>query len=169
MVNKDQLEQTPEGHQVLVLMASNFTDEEFQPALTLIEQLYIEDQTVWDAGLNHESKWPFVHTTPAHRLLIFFEHPDHVARIKSELQQRQIEHEANSVVPKPVRSVRKVQKPKKKMTHRPQKKKPSKKSKNAKTLRAKSKKPSRSRAGKSVRKVSGQKKKSKKPAKGRRR
>ncbi len=169
MVNTDQLEQTPEGQKVLVLMASNFSDEQFQPALTLIEQLYIEDQTVWDAGLNHEGKWPFVHTTPAHRLLIFFEHPDHVARIKGELQQRQIEHEANSVVPKPVRSVHKVQQPKKKTTHRPHKKKPSKKSKKPKTLRAKSKKPGRPKARKPVRKATGQKKKSKKSAKARRR
>jgi hypothetical protein len=165
MVNKDQLEQTPEGHQVLVLMASNFTDEEFQPALTLIEQLYIEDQTVWDAGLNHEGKWPFVHTTPAHRLLIFFEHPDHLERIKGELQRRQIEHEANLVVPKPVRLVRKVQKPKKKATHRPRKKKPAKST----THKVKGKKPGRPKARKPVRKASGQKKKSKKPVKARRR
>ena len=40
MVNKDQLDQTEEGRQVLALMAESFSAEQFQPALTLIEQRY---------------------------------------------------------------------------------------------------------------------------------
>jgi len=91
MVNKDQLEQTNEGQQVLALMAEHFSEEQFQPALTLIEQLFTEDQTVWDAELNHDSKLPFIRTTPAHRLLVFFEHPDHLAKVKKELERRQLE------------------------------------------------------------------------------
>ncbi len=92
MVNKDQLEQTEEGRQVLALMAENFTAEQFQPALTLIEQRYTEDLTVWDADLNHDSKLPFNRTNPAQRLLIFFASPDHLAIIKDELEQREAEH-----------------------------------------------------------------------------
>lgn len=92
MVNKDQLEQTEEGRQVLALMAENFTVEQFQPALTLIEQRYTEDLTVWDAELNHDSRLPFNRTNPAQRLLIFFASPDHVAIIKDELEQREAEH-----------------------------------------------------------------------------
>ena len=91
MVNKDQLEQTNEGQQVLALMAEHFSEEQFQPALTLIEQLFTEDQTVWDAELNCDSKLPFIRTTPAHRLLVFFEHPDHLAKVKKELERRQLE------------------------------------------------------------------------------
>jgi hypothetical protein len=91
MVNKDQLEQSSEGHQVLALMAKHFSEEQFQPALTLIEQLYTEDQTVWDGDLNNDSKLPFIRTTPAHRLLVFFEHPNHLAKVKKELDQRQLE------------------------------------------------------------------------------
>jgi hypothetical protein len=92
MTNKDQLDQTSEGHQVLALMAEHFTEEQFQPALTLIEQRYTEDLTVWDAGLNHDSKLPFNRTTAAGRLLVFFASPDHVAKIKDELEQREVEH-----------------------------------------------------------------------------
>jgi hypothetical protein len=93
MVNKDQLEQTEEGRQVLALMAENFTAEQFQPALTLIEQRYTEDLTVWDAELNHDSKLPFNRANPAQRLLIFFASPDHLAIIKDELEQHEAEHE----------------------------------------------------------------------------
>src|SRR5580704_6596739 len=92
MVNKDQLEQTEEGRQILALMAENFTAEQFQPALTLIEQKYTEDLTVWDAELNHDSKLPFNRTNPAQRLLIFFASPEHLAIIKDELEQREAEH-----------------------------------------------------------------------------
>jgi hypothetical protein len=92
MVNKDQLEQTSEGKQVLALMAEHFTDEQFQPALTLIEQRYTEDLTVWDAELNHDSKLPFHQTDTAQRLLVFFDSPDRVAKIKNELEQREAEH-----------------------------------------------------------------------------
>ena len=93
MVNKDQLEQTSEGKQVLALMAEHFTDEQFQPALTLIEQRYTEDLTVWDAELNHDSKLPFHQTDTAQRLLVFFDSPDHLAKIKDELAEREAEHE----------------------------------------------------------------------------
>jgi hypothetical protein len=92
MTNKDQLDQTSEGHQVLALMAENFSEEQFQPALTLIEQRYTEDLTVWDAELNHDSKLPFNRTTAAGRLLVFFASPDHLAKIKDELGQREAEH-----------------------------------------------------------------------------
>jgi len=92
MVNKDQLEQTSEGRQVLALMAENFTVEQFQPALTLIEQRYTEDLTVWDAELNGDSKLPFTRTTPAQRLLVFFDSPDRVAEINDELERREAEH-----------------------------------------------------------------------------
>ena len=92
MVNKDQLEQTSEGRQVLALMAKNFTAEQFQPALTLIEQRYTEDLTVWDAELNGDSKLPFTRTTPAQRLLVFFDSPDRVAEINDELERREAEH-----------------------------------------------------------------------------
>jgi hypothetical protein len=92
MVNKDQLEQTGEGQQVLALMAKNFTAEQFQPALTLIEQRYTEDETVWDADLNSDSKLPFLKTNSAHRLLVFFASPSHLARVKNELEQREAEH-----------------------------------------------------------------------------
>jgi hypothetical protein len=99
MVNKDQLDQTPEGKEVLALLAKHFSAEQFQPALTLIEQRYTDDQTVWDAELNHESKWPFLKTHSAHRLLIFFASPSHVAKIKAELGQHAAEaaiHAADS-------------------------------------------------------------------------
>lgn len=91
MVNKDQLDQSPEGKEVLALLAKHFTEEQFQRALTLIEQLYTDDQTVWDAELNHESKWPFLKTDSAHRLLVFFASPDHVAKVKDELERRAAE------------------------------------------------------------------------------
>jgi hypothetical protein len=87
MVNKDQLDQSPEGKQVLALLTEHFTADQFQPALTLIEQRFTDDQTVWDAELNHDSRWPFLKTDSAHRLLIFFGSPTHVAKIKSELKQ----------------------------------------------------------------------------------
>jgi hypothetical protein len=92
MVNKDQLEQTGEGQQVLALMAKNFTAEQFQPALTLIEQRYTEDETVWDADLNRDSKLPFLKTNSAHRLLVFFASPTHLAGVKNELERREAEH-----------------------------------------------------------------------------
>ena len=92
MVNKDQLEQTEEGRQVLALMAEHFTDEQFQPALTLIEQRYTEDLTVWDAELNHDSKLPFHQTDTAQRLLVFFDSPERLAMIKDELEHREAEH-----------------------------------------------------------------------------
>jgi hypothetical protein len=92
MVNKDQLEQTSEGQQVLALIAKNFTAEQFQPALTLIEQRYTEDLTVRDAELNSDSKLPFSRTTSAQRLLVFFAGPDRLAKIKDELEQREAEH-----------------------------------------------------------------------------
>ena len=99
MVNKDQLDQTGEGKEVLALLAKHFTAEQFQPALTLIEQRYTDDQTVWDAELNHESKWPFLKTDSARRLLVFFASPSHVAKIKAELERRAAEaviHAADS-------------------------------------------------------------------------
>jgi hypothetical protein len=92
MVNKDQLEQTSEGKQVLALMAEHFTEEQFQPALTLIEQRYTEDLTVWDAELNHDSKLSFEHTNAAQRLLVFFDSPERIAKIKDELAERESEH-----------------------------------------------------------------------------
>jgi hypothetical protein len=92
MVNKDQLEQTSEGKQVLALMAEHFTDEQFQPALTLIEQRYTEDLTVWDAELNHDSKLSFEHTDTGQRLLVFFDSPERIAKIKDELAEREAEH-----------------------------------------------------------------------------
>lgn len=97
MVNKDQLDQTPEGKEVLALLAKHFTAEQFQPALTLIEQRYVENQTVWDAELNHESQWPFLKTDSAHRLLIFFASPTHVDKIKAELKQHVAEVATHAV------------------------------------------------------------------------
>jgi hypothetical protein len=91
MVNKDQLDQTSEGQQVLALMAKHFTAEQFQPALTLIEQCYTEDETVWDAELNSDSKLPFLKTNSAHRLLVFFASPSHLAKVKNLLEQREAE------------------------------------------------------------------------------
>jgi hypothetical protein len=91
MVNKDQLDQTSEGQQVLALMAKHFTAEQFQPALTLIEQRFTEDETVWDAELNSDSKLPFLKTNSAQRLLVFFASPSHLAKIKNELEQREAE------------------------------------------------------------------------------
>lgn len=60
MVNKDQLDQSPEGQQVLALLAANFSADQFQPALTLIEQRYTEDQTVWDHASHRlrQQGWP---------------------------------------------------------------------------------------------------------------
>jgi len=92
MVNKDQLDQTSEGKQVLALMAKHFTAEQFQPALTLIEQRYTEDETVWDAELNSDSKLPFLKTDSAHRLLVFFASPSHLVKIKNALDQREADH-----------------------------------------------------------------------------
>jgi hypothetical protein len=92
MVNKDQLEQTSEGQEVLALMAKHFTAEQFQPALTLIEQWYTEDETVWDAELNRDSKLPFLKTNSAHRLLVFFASPSHLGKVKNELEKREAEH-----------------------------------------------------------------------------
>src|SRR5579859_1476311 len=89
MVNKDQLDQTSEGQQVLALLTKHFSAEQFQPALTLIEQWYTEDETVWDAELNSDSKLPFLKTHSAHRLLVFFASPSHLAKVKNELVQRQ--------------------------------------------------------------------------------
>ena len=97
MVNKDQLEQTSEGQQVLAFMAKSFTAEQFQPALTLIEQRYTEDLTVWDTELNSDSKLPFSRTTSAQRLLVFFASPDRLAKIKEELEQREAEHAIKQV------------------------------------------------------------------------
>ena len=88
MTNKDQLEQTGEGKEVVALLATHFPAEQFQAALTLIEQRYTDDQTVWDAGLNRESKWPFLKINEARRLLVFFASPSHLAQIKAELAQR---------------------------------------------------------------------------------
>jgi hypothetical protein len=104
MVNKDQLEQTGEGKQVVALLSEHFAAEQFQPALTLIEQWYTEDQTVWNADLNKDSKLPFLKTPPAHRLLVFFASPDHVAKIKDELARREAEHPHKPVEP-PVTSL----------------------------------------------------------------
>jgi hypothetical protein len=92
MVNKDQLDQTSEGQQVLALLAKNFTADQFQPALTLIEQWYTEDETVWDAELNRDSKLPFLKTNAAHRLLAFFASPSHLEKVKNELEHREAEH-----------------------------------------------------------------------------
>ena len=92
MVNKDQLEQTSEGKHVLALMAEHFTEEQFQSALTLIEQRYTEDLTVWDAELNHDSKLSFEHTDTGQRLLVFFDSPERIAKIKDELAEREVEH-----------------------------------------------------------------------------
>jgi hypothetical protein len=111
MTNKDQLDQTSEGHQVLALMAENFSAEQFQPALTLIEQRYTEDLTVWDAELNHDSKLPFHRTTAAGRLLVFFASPDHLAKIKDELEQREAEH-AIKMAEGPARNISATAKPK---------------------------------------------------------
>lgn len=105
------MDQTEEGRKVLALMAENFTAELFQPALTLIEQRYTEDLTVWDAELNHDSKLPFNRTTPAQRLLVFFASPDHLARIKDELAQREAEH-AIKMAEGPARNVPATTKPK---------------------------------------------------------
>ena len=117
MVNKDQLDQTREGKEVLALLAKHFTAEQFQPALTLIEQRYTDDQTVWDAELNHESKWPFLKTDSAHRLLVFFASPDRLAKIKDELGQREAEH-AIKQAEGPVGKVPAAAKPKaKRKTH----------------------------------------------------
>lgn len=91
MVNKDQLDQSGEGKEALALLAKHFTAEQFQPALTLIQQRYTEDQTVWDAELNQESKWPFLKTNSVRRLLVFFASPSHLAKIKAELEQRAAE------------------------------------------------------------------------------
>ena len=92
MVNKDQLEQTSEGQEVLASMAMHFTAEQFQPALTLIEQWFTDDQTVWDAELNRDSKLPFLKTNSAHRLLVFFASPSHLEKVKNELEKREAEH-----------------------------------------------------------------------------
>ena len=91
MTNKDQLEQTGEGKEVVALLAEHFPADQFQHALTLIEQRYTEDQTVWDADLNRESKWPFLKINEARRLLVFFASPSHLATIKAELEQRAAE------------------------------------------------------------------------------
>jgi hypothetical protein len=91
MVNKDQLDQTSEGKEVVALLRKHFPAEQFQPALTLIEQRYTDDQTVWDAELNRESRLPFLKTNSAHRLLVFFASPSHLAKIKAELGQRAAE------------------------------------------------------------------------------
>lgn len=152
MVNKDQLEQTPEGKQVLALMAENFTTEQFQPALTLIEQLYTEDQPVWDATINHDSKHPFNQTRPDQRLLLFFLSPGVLANAKNELERRETEarikreeSQAQQQPPPPVKKTtrkRSVKKTvvKKKIAKRPAKKSPAKRPK-VKTVKAKAKKP----------------------------
>jgi hypothetical protein len=109
MVNKDQLEQTPAGQQVLALLAKNFTAEQFQTALTLIEQLYTEDQTVWDAEVNRDSRHAFTHTNSAQRLLLFFDIPSDLARVKNELEQRERQHRTDVeeavaiIIPAPVK------------------------------------------------------------------
>ena len=91
MTSKDQLEQSGEGKEVVALLAKHFPPEQFQAALTLIEQRYTEDQTVWDADLNRDSQWPFLKISQARRLLVFFASPTNVAKIKAELKQRAAE------------------------------------------------------------------------------
>jgi hypothetical protein len=150
MVDKDQLDQTSEGKEVLALLAKHFTAEQFQPALTLIEQRYTEDQTVWDAELNHESKWPFLKTNSARRLLVFFASPSHVAKIKAELKQRVAEavvHAAESqagqaaatIKPKAKRKT-KPRASKKQKPRRPRRSKPPMKRLKRKSLPAKARK-----------------------------
>jgi len=149
MVNKDQLDQSTEGKEVLALLAKHFTAEQFQPALTLIEQRYTEDQTVWDAELNHESIWPFLKTNSAHRLLIFFSSPSHVAKIKAELKQRAAEavvHAADSQAGQPPAAT----KPKAKRKTHPKARGATQKARGrkrsaAKTVKQKSRRPQRSK------------------------
>ena len=151
MVNKDQIEQTPEGKEVLALMATHFTEEQFQPALTLIQQRYTEDQTVWDANLRHESKLPFLKVTPVRRLLIFFASPDHlVAKIKAELEQRAAEAAMRSEVAQAERAAA-ASKPKSKSKTYPKArgaapKARSRKGAPAKTVKRKPRRPQRSKA-----------------------
>lgn len=154
MVNKDQLDQTPEGKEVLGLLTKHFTAEQFQPALTLIEQRYTDDQTVWDAELNHESQWPFLKTDSAHRLLIFFASPSHVARIKAELKQQAAEaarHAAESQAGQPPAPIKPKSKRKTKpkargnkrsvaKTRRSPKKRPKLKSRPARTKKSRARK-----------------------------
>lgn len=149
MVDKDQLEQTPEGKEVLALMAKHFSEEQFQHALTLIEQRYTEEQPIWDADLNSDSKLPFLKTTPAHRLLVFFANPSYVAKIKAELKQRAAEaaiHAAESQAGQPTATAK--PKPKRKSypktgrtAHRPR----GRKGTAAKTFKSKPRKPQRSK------------------------
>ncbi|MGD0061223.1 MAG: hypothetical protein ABSD58_17565 [Verrucomicrobiia bacterium] len=44
------------------------------------------------AELNKDSKLPFLKTNSAHRLLVFFASPSHLAKVKNELEQREAEH-----------------------------------------------------------------------------
>ena len=150
MPDKDQLDQTGEGKEVLALLAKHFTAEQFQPALTLIQQWYTEDQTVWDAELNHESKWPFLKINSARRLLVFFASPSHVAKIKAELERRAAEaviHAADSQAgqaaaaakPKAKRKT-KPRASRKQKPRRPQRSKPPMKRAKRKSLPAKARK-----------------------------
>jgi len=162
MVNKDQLDQTSEGKEVLALLAKNFTAEQFQPALTLIEQWYTEDETVWDAELNSDSKLPFLKTNSAHRLLVFFASPSHLARIKTELKKRAAETTIKPAAAKPKakrktnpktsgaaqkargrkRAVAKTvkQKPRRPQRRKPSLKKPKLKSRRARTQKSRARK-----------------------------
>jgi len=116
MVNKDQLDQSPEGKQVLQLLEEHFPGEHLQPALTLIEQRYTEDQTVWDADLNREGKLPFTRTTDAHRLLTFFASPAHLVVIKTELAQRAVEAARQAAAAAPTQTAVSVKPPAKART-----------------------------------------------------
>jgi len=150
MVNKDQLDQTGEGQQVLALLAKHFTADQFQPALTLIEQRYTEDETVWDAELNSDSKLPFLKTNSAHRLLVFFASPSHLAKIVNELAQREAEHPIKPAEP-PARKAPAAAKPKAKGKTKTKaigavKKAPGRKAKAAKGGKKKPLRPQRSKA-----------------------
>jgi hypothetical protein len=150
MVNKDQLDQTGEGKQVLALMAEHFTVEQFQPALTLIEQRYTEDETVWDADLNHDGNLPFLKTHSAHRLLVFFASPSHLAAVKDELKRREAEHPITTAEP-PARKAPAIAKPKAKGKTAAKavgaaKKARGRKVKAGKTVKKKPHKPQRSKA-----------------------
>ncbi len=149
MVNKDQLDQTSEGKEVLALLAKHFTAEQFQPALTLIEQRYTDDQTVWDAELNHESKWPFLKTDSARRLLVFFASASHVAKIKAELKQRAAEavvHAADSQVgQRPAATQPKVKRKTSPKARGAAQKSPRRKRAAAKTVKQKPRRPQRSK------------------------
>ena len=113
--------------------------------MTLIEQRYTEDEAVWNAELNRDSKLPFLKTNSAHRLLVFFASPSHLAKVKNELEEREAEHPIKPAEAPATAKPKAKGKTKRKAIGAAQKAR-GRKAKATKTVKKKTAKPQRSKA-----------------------